>query len=185
MRKTEMRTTLKSIIPFTLLLSLPLLLDGCTDSQNSEECSQHEPSVVELTIVEEELVESDTVNIPQDNYEFKKFVDPRKVGKKWVDVTEDSTIYETTYLGKIKVGSEYFHVLSQFYSVQAAIERHGHSRILFLENDGKLKKEYVLDLPEELPTGIKNNRLRLGKELFDEMKDELPELICIPNGGCY
>lgn len=139
---------------------------------------------------EEEIVKIDSTkyrqnNISEDPYRFKNYINETKIGTTITELTKDSAVYETTYLGMINVGNEHLHVLSQFYVVQAAITRHGHSRILFLYNDGKLKKEYILDMPEELPTSIKNNRLKLRDKLFDPFKDELPEIICIPNGGCY
>ena len=128
--------------------------------------------------------------IGQDLYEFKKYVDVQMIGKKQIETNQDSTIFETTYLGKLELKEHetesktiIYNVISQYYSVQAAIERHGHSQIIFLDEQGKTLRIYILDIPEELPTAIKRNGLKFGKTTKQFIS--LPDILCIPNGGCY
>lgn len=122
--------------------------------------------------------------------EFKKFLIIDLVGKKQLEMGQDSTSFETIYLGKLdmKEGSFHsksitYHVLTQFSSVQTAIEKHGHSRLIFTDEDGKTIKIYTFDLPEELPTRIKNNGLTFGEITISYMS--LPDLFCVPNGACF
>lgn len=128
--------------------------------------------------------------ICQQEGEFKKFLIIDLVGKKQLEMGQDSTSFETIYLGKLdmKEGSFHsksitYHVLTQFSSVQAAIEKHGHSRLIFTDEDGKTIKIYTFDLPEELPAGIKNNGLTFGKTTMRYFS--LPDLFCIPSGACF
>lgn len=126
----------------------------------------------------------------QQEGEFKKFLTLDFVGEKQIDIAQDSTVLETIYLGKLdmKEGdfhskSVTYHVLTQFTTVQAAIGKHGHSRLIFTGEDGKVIKIYTVDLPEELPTGIKNNGLTFGETTMRYVS--LPDLFCIPNGACF
>ena len=126
----------------------------------------------------------------QDEYEFKKYINDKLVGLKQIEIDQDSTIFETTYLGQLEMKEGGFHsksiaynVLSQFYSVQAAIKRHGHSRLIFIDEDGKTVRIYTFNMPDELPTAIKHNGLTFGK--INKQYLSLPDLFCVPNGECY
>lgn len=126
----------------------------------------------------------------QKGFEFKKYVNVELIGQKQTDTDPDSTIFETTYLGQLDMQTEGFdsklvtyHVIAQFYTVQAAIVRHGHSRIIFADNKGETVRVYILDMPEELPTSITNNALTFQKQTKRYLS--LPDLFCVPDGGCY
>ena len=126
----------------------------------------------------------------QDEYEFKKYINDKLVGLKQIEIDQDSTIFETTYLGQLEMKEGGFHsksiaynVLSQFYSVQAAIKRHGHSRLIFIDEDGKTVRIYTFNMPDELPTAIKHNGLTFGE--INKRYLSLPDLFCAPNGECY
>ncbi len=126
----------------------------------------------------------------QHDSEFKKFVSSSLVGEKQMEMVEDSSQVETTYLGKLdmKKGDFHstpitYHVLTQFTSVQAAMGKHGHSQLIFTDEDGKVIKIYTFDLPEELPTEIKNNGLIFGETTMRYVS--LPDLFCLPNGACF
>ena len=126
----------------------------------------------------------------QQEGEFKKFLTLDFVGEKQIDIAQDSTVLETIYLGKLNMKEGDFHsksltyqVLTQCISVQAAIGKHGHSRLIFTDEDGKTVKIYTFDLPEELPTGIKNNGLTFGETTIRYLS--LPDLFCVPNGACF
>jgi len=120
-----------------------------------------------------------------DPYQFKKYINNDVIGIKQVEINQSFTNYETTFLGELKVGGEKLYALSQFYMVQTSRSRNGHSRIIFIDHSGKTKRIYILDMPDELPTQIADNKLKLGDLFFDEFGNELPQLICIPSGGCY
>ena len=68
-------------------------------------------------------------------------------------------------------------------TVQAATGKHGHSRLIFTDKEGKTIKIYTVDLPEELPTGIKNNGLTFGETTMRYVS--LPDLFCVQNGACF
>ena len=126
----------------------------------------------------------------QKEFEFKKYINDDLLGKKQIEIDQDSTIFETTYLGfvNMKEGNFHsksvtYHVFSQFYSVQAAIVRHGHSILIFVDETGKTIRIYVFNMPEELPTSITNNGLTFGTQTIRYLS--LPDSFCITNGECY
>lgn len=136
------------------------------------------------------FVTSTTFSFCQEEFEFKRYVNVELIGQKQSEINKDSTIFETTYLGELnmKEGSMHsknvsYDVLSQFYSVQAAIGRHGHSRIIFLDKTGETVRIYILDMPDELPTSITNNGLTFNAKTIRYLS--LPDIFCIPDGGCY
>jgi hypothetical protein len=126
----------------------------------------------------------------QEDFEFKKYINDDLVGEKQIEIDQDSTIFETIYLGQLEMKEGSFHsksvtynVLSQYYSVQAAIERHGHSRLIFIDEDGKTVRIYTFNMSDELPTAINHNGLTFGK--INKRYLSLPDLFCIPNGECF
>lgn len=64
----------------------------------------------------------------------------------------------TTYLGQIKLNEKAYHVFKQFYTVQAAIEEHGHSVIIFKDKFGA--SYYDMELPDDLPIDLTNGLFR-------------------------
>ena len=116
---------------------------------------------------------------------FGQYLDPAQICKKQIKLDKDSVIFETTYLGVIQVDSNEYDVLSQFYSAPAANCRHGHSRVIFVHRQNKTSHIYTLNMPEELPTGISANQLRLDDKAFEPFENGLPLMLCIPDGGCY
>lgn len=122
-------------------------------------------------------------------YEFAKYADPAKKNKEVVSGKASETRYFTSYLGTLETGGKKYHVLTQFYTVQAAIEKHGHSRLIFLDQDKKTIRMYVADERTQLPLSIQKGAL-----IFQTAKGKmplylrgfLPGMICIPNAeGCY
>ncbi|MDO7849128.1 hypothetical protein Q5H92_22385 [Hymenobacter sp. M29] len=65
------------------------------------------------------------------------------------------------YLGSVKgpTGEVLYHVMTHFYTVQAAVVLHGHSRILFFDKSWKQLAYCEVDVPEELPDKIKKSSL--------------------------
>lgn len=66
--------------------------------------------------------------------------------------------YFTTYFGPIKWNHLEGHVFKQFYTVQAAISKHGHSVLIFVSKNGALY--YNMEMPENLPLDLKNGSFR-------------------------
>jgi hypothetical protein len=68
---------------------------------------------------------------------------------------------ERTFLGLIKdsKGKAVFYVAKEFYTVQVALVRHGHTRIVFFDNQKKMIACYYLGLPEDLPYKLVSNSL--------------------------
>jgi hypothetical protein len=121
-----------------------------------------------------------------DPYKFKKYVDETLLGVLQKEINEDSSKFETTYLGILTVGNEKILVLSQFSNIQATVGSTNHFRLIFLDKSGKTKRVCNLSSRDEFPTKIENNRLKIGDMYFDDYTNYLPRLICIPNHGrCY
>ena len=126
----------------------------------------------------------------QDNFKFKKYINDQLIGIEQFDIDQDSTSHHTTYLGQVDMKEGSFHsqsvtykVLSQYGSFQAAIVRHGYSRLIFMDEKGKTVRIYNFSEPEELPTSIKNNGLCFGEISIQYLS--FPDLFCVPNGSCY
>ena len=126
----------------------------------------------------------------QQEGEFKKFLNLDLVGDKQLEMNSDSSTVENIYLGKLDMQeggfhskSVTYHVLTQFTSVPAAMGKHGQSQLIFTDKEGLPIKIYTFDLPEELPTGIKNNGLTFGETTIRYFS--LPDVFCVPNGACF
>lgn len=126
----------------------------------------------------------------QQKGEFKKFLSLHLVGKKQLDMDSDSSKIETTYIGKLEMQEGGFHskfimyhVLTQCTSVPAAMGKQGQSRLIFTDKEGLPIKIYTFNLPEELPTRIKNNGLTFGETTMRYFS--LPDVFCVPNGACF
>jgi hypothetical protein len=48
---------------------------------------------------------------------------------------------------------------------------------------GKVIRKYTFNLPNELPTAIKNNGLVFGNQVLRYLS--LPPVFCIPSGECF
>ena len=127
---------------------------------------------------------------------YAKFVDPDKQGEKQEIDTGDGGSEEVIYLGTIrdKNGQITYHVFSVFRLVQAAIAKHGHSEVVFLDKSLGLIRKYNLGLPEELPFTLKDNSLSFyyteeetkdRKTFQREISGQLPELLCVSPNVCY
>ena len=107
---------------------------------------------------------------------------------------DDGTHSERAFLGLIKdsAGNVVFYVAKEFYTVQAALVKHGHSRILFFNRDKKLTAAYYLDDPGELPYKLIRNslyfkRTRDKEKLVQVVKvqTKLPVPLCVMPDDCY
>lgn len=141
------------------------------------------------------LSSSSLINIPseadwKDSIKncFSKYVKKEKINKEIIQTNQASERY-TTYLGEIKDtnGETLYDVISQFYTIQAAITRHGHSCIIFLNENKETVKLYDVAMPEDLPVQLQNNELffkHAGQLNSISLMEPLPKLLCIPEVGC-
>jgi hypothetical protein len=101
-----------------------------------------------------------------------------------------------TYLGNIldAKGNLKYYVIKEYFEIQAAIVKHGNTRLCFLDKDKKLVKQYLLSSPEELPFLLKNNTLYFryreqtsSKSTVYKQKisEKLPSLMCVEPNNCY
>ena len=143
-------------------------------------------------IAEKEIlkpVQIDSFEIDYQKLDLKPFINKMLLGKEQITGNPKETEYFTRYIGIIEVGKINYHVLSQFYAVQAAVSKHGHSRIMLLDKNIKIRKIYELSMPDELPSAIRSNELiwiMNNKKYSVNLGAEIPQMICIPNNkGCY
>jgi hypothetical protein len=100
------------------------------------------------------------------------------------------------YLGDIKspTGAVLYHVMTHFYTVQAAVELHGHSRVLFFDKNWKQLAYCEVGMPEELPERLIQNSLyfkfpgsthqQIERLLL--INSTLPKKLCLgPDANCY
>ena len=90
-------------------------------------------------------------------------------------------------------GKPLYYVVTEFYTVQAAIQLHGYSSIIFLDKNRMVAAKYLVNLPEELPEKVVENALvfnypnQAGKHSKHKqlIGGELPELICVGPDNCF
>jgi len=85
-------------------------------------------------------------------------INPKYINKDVKSGKSEEAEYFTTYLGQITLNEKDRHVFKQFYTIQAAIEKHGHSVIIFMDKQGA--SYYDMELPEDLPIDMKNGSFR-------------------------
>jgi hypothetical protein len=120
----------------------------------------------------------------------------RPVKNKVFQEKNDTIESDRAFLGLIKdsLGKIVFYVAKEFNTVQAAVVKHGHSRIIFFDNQKKMIACYYLSLPEDLPYNLANNSLYF-KYRSDathvkliqivKIEDKLPGSICVSPSDCY
>lgn len=127
--------------------------------------------------------------IQDDKPSYLKYLNPQKIGVKQIEFDTDSTKFERTYLGKLVLSDSMhsksinYHVITEFRIIPAATSQKGMSCLLFIDDNGYLVRQYNMDLPNELPTSIKDNLLLFGYRPL--RLTHLPDLLCIPRGGCF
>jgi len=127
--------------------------------------------------------------------DYSKYIKDQLINKKQTAKTHDDKEY-IVYLGKIKSsnGKVLFYILAIYSEVQAAIQIHGHSSVLYLDKKKTIKKQFDLGLPEELPFELKNNTLYFHyfnhktkkEELYaNHVGTEIPKVLCVGPNNCY
>ena len=126
---------------------------------------------------------------------YSKFVNYRLINKKQT-VKTDGDEKDITYLGKIqnKNGKTIFYVLTVFEKVQAAIVIHGHSNIIYLDNNKDFKRQFELGAPNDLPFKLKHNNLYYRyinpktdkREVYvNYVGNQIPKVMCVAPNDCY
>ncbi len=111
----------------------------------------------------------------------------KKIGVKYHEKYEHGS-EDVIYLGPITDdnGNTISYVLSIYNEVQAAIQIHGHSNVLFIDASKKLFKRFDTG---ELPIRLENNNLFFkyndSLEYKNEIRFALPKYICIAPEDCY
>lgn len=85
-------------------------------------------------------------------------INPNNINKEVKSGKSNDVEYFTTYLGQITLNNEENYVFKQFYTIQAAIEKHGHSVIVFVNKH--CASYYDMEMPENLPIDLKNESFR-------------------------
>jgi hypothetical protein len=121
---------------------------------------------------------------------FEPFVSAEFLNIEQVTGNEDSIECFVNYLGTIRdldLNTEY-HVVSQFCTIQAAVTKHGNSKVAFLNRELEYARVYYLESRNQLPISTENNALIFnfsGIKKGLQIKGGLPDMLCIPDSGCY
>lgn len=132
------------------------------DNQNSSDAS-HKKDIEEVSVDDEPQVILGSLqyklekNDPKIAY-LNTLTRPKNIDKTFKSGKSEESEYFTTYLGQIKLNEKDCHVFKQFYTIQAAITKHGHSVIIIMDNQGA--SYYDMELPEELPIDMRNGSFR-------------------------
>jgi hypothetical protein len=142
------------------LLENDLNSDDYKDNKNQEVAEKNEPVVI-LGSLQFKLENTDT----RVKY-LNTLINPKNLNKEIQLGNPEDSEYFTTYLGQIILNDIEFQVFKQFYTIQAAIEKHGHSVIIFVNKNSAFY--YDMEMPENLPVDLKNGSFR-----YEYLKDTL------------
>ena len=101
---------------------------------------------------------------------------------------------ERTFLGFIRDDDKkvLYYVIKEFYTVQAAVVRHGHSRILFFGKNKRLASVYIVEGWDLLPYKLSGNCLFFRYKKDDKAMVQivkvgkiLPVPLCVKPNDCY
>lgn len=142
------------------LLENDLNSDNYTDNKDQEVADKSEPVVIRGSL------QFKLENTDSSVKYLKTLINPKNLDKETKFGKPEDSEYFTTYLGQIILNNEEFHVFKQFYTIQAAIEKHGHSVIIFVNKNSAFY--YDMEMPENLPVDLKNGSFR-----YKYLKDTL------------
>jgi hypothetical protein len=153
--------------------------------------------LIKIVLVKALLIRSpDSLIIDNDNFqqtEYSKYVATKLKNKEQII---SGVEYEENikYLGRLKLKNkkEYF-VLTSFKTFKAAIVEHGQAKIIFLNEDKKIKRQYIVDMQGELPFKVAGNKLFFkyseypNKEetIITKIDQDLPDMLCIGDYDCF
>jgi hypothetical protein len=131
-----------------------------SDNKNQEKSEKNEPEVIRGSL-QFKLENTDS----RVKY-LKTLINPKNLDKETKFGKPEDSEYFTTYLGQIILNDLEYHLFKQFYIIQAAIEKHGHSVIIFVNKNSAFY--YDMEMPENLPVDLKNGSFR-----YKYLKDTL------------
>ena len=182
-----------------MLILVAGVINGCDNKMINSSLDHNENTAVDFCRIIHDVSELDQKSqfeIQLDSIEavcrrlryderFDHYIEQELIGEEQIEKSDNRQNY-TTYLGVVKDsdGKDIFHVLSQFYTIQAAISKHGHSRIAFIDMDLRTQRIYEVSMPNELPTSVINQDLVFEKGRI-KIEKSLPAYLCIPQKGCY
>ncbi|MBK8925040.1 MAG: hypothetical protein IPM74_03815 [Crocinitomicaceae bacterium] len=121
---------------------------------------------------------------------FRPYVKEELLNVEQVSGTEDNIQCFVNYIGfisDIELQTE-FHVVTEFCKIKTADSYRGNSKVAFVNEKLKYARVYYLKDPKELPISIEKNSLLFnfkGTKKGLQFKGGLPDMLCIPDGGCY
>ena len=125
-----------------------------------------------------------------DNYViYKNLLSQELIGIE--DTSGDETVmHYRTYLGTLTdlETKEKYHVIRDFWTIQLAISKRGHSELVFIRDSNNFVVKYDLEMPEELPFEIENNTLIFTKDNTQmgwQFQNGLSYNFCTPWNDCY
>lgn len=120
---------------------------------------------------------------------YKPLIHPSNIGLVDTSKTENTEHYRT-YLGTLTdlTRNDSYHVIRDFWTIQLAISKRGHSEVIFIRDTNNFVVQYDLEMPEELPVSIFNNTLifeKDGEKYGWQFQNGLSFQICLPWNVCY
>jgi len=157
-------------------------------------CQQTATSEIATLPIQDNVVKSNSKKSnSEDNKDYQsiyeKYINASKLNIEQIDGDSLKRQNFTTYLGKIADDKNQLNlfILKQFWTLQMAISRKGHSDLIFMDTLYKKSYIYTFDMPNDLPYLLRGNYL-LSK--FDSQIDSIyldnspPKILCIPNKNC-
>lgn len=124
-----------------------------TKRQKDQIPSENSKNEIILGYIQDKLENAD----PKVKY-LKSRIDKKNINKEHKSGKSNEVEYFTTYLGELNLKGSKTNVFKQYYSVQAAIEKHGHSVIIFTTDQGATY--YDMEMTENLPLDMINGSFR-------------------------
>ncbi|MES2617295.1 MAG: hypothetical protein V4613_05420 [Bacteroidota bacterium] len=132
--------------------------------------------------------------IIEPQFEITNYIDSSLKFKSHLIVEEEFTD-NIINLGSITTANgQNYHVLTSFRLIETATGKRGNTTIYFLNEKKQIVQRYHLDMRNELPFKIKDNKLYFNyidsltknrKVFTEKIEFEWPELICVSPYSCY
>lgn len=174
------------LIIINLTLLVLFLIPSCSLNSNEKDKHKH----IEVLPINNslKLEVKDTMRYSVD-LSLKRVINAELIEKVQVFGNPEEAESFIKYLGEIKIGKEKYFVLSKFTIIQLAISKRGRSVVLFLDKNKEVIKKNNLDMPDQLPYKIEENKLVFyfdNKDYIMQLEDSLLGVFCLPNyKGCY
>ncbi len=116
--------------------------------------------------------------------QYKSYLYPENKNTTVIRHFPDRITSEATYLGSFSHQGERFHVIKEFFKVQAAISIHGHS-FVFILSQGRIIKTFEFNSPDELPNRSNSFYCYFNRERISLIENnQIIDVICTSKSGC-